>query len=40
MSADWGIAWDPSDVDLFGDLNRVINLNAEVANGAFDLRMA
>jgi hypothetical protein len=31
---------NPSDVDLLGKLNRVIDLDAELANGAFDLRMA
>jgi hypothetical protein len=29
-----------SDVDLLGNLNRVIDLDAEIANGAFDLRMS
>jgi hypothetical protein len=29
-----------SDVDFLGDLKRVIDLNAEVAYGAFDPRMA
>jgi hypothetical protein len=27
------------DVDLFSDGKRIINLNAEAANGAFDFRM-
>ena len=29
-----------SDVDFLGNLDRVVDLNAEVANGAFDLRMS
>jgi hypothetical protein len=29
-----------SDVDLLGDLDRVIDLDAKVAHGGFDLRMA
>jgi hypothetical protein len=30
---------DTSDVDLLGNLYRIIDLDAEIANGAFDLRM-
>src|SRR5215467_12091241 len=29
-----------SDVDFLGDLKRVVDLNAEVAHGAFDARVA
>ena len=29
-----------SDIDLLGDLYRVIDLDAEIANGALDLRVA
>lgn len=29
-----------SDINLLGDLDRVIDLDAEVSNGAFDLRMS
>ena len=29
-----------SDVDLLGDLNGVVDLDAEVGDGALDLRMA
>ena len=29
-----------SDIDLLGDLDSVIDLNAEIPNGALDLRMA
>lgn len=29
-----------SDVDLLGDLDRVVDLDAKVAHGAFDLRMS
>ena len=29
-----------SDVDLLGDLDSVVDLGAEVSNGAFDLRMS
>lgn len=28
-----------SDIDLLGDLDRIVNLNAEIANCALDLRM-
>lgn len=30
---------EPSDVDLPGDFDGVIDLDAEISNGAFDLRM-
>jgi hypothetical protein len=30
----------PSDIDLLGDLNCIVDLDAEVADGAFDLRMS
>ena len=35
-SACWGIA-SVSDVNLLCDLDRVIDLNTEIANGTFDL---
>jgi hypothetical protein len=37
-SACWGIA-SVSDVNLLCDLDRVIDLNAEIANGTFDFGM-
>jgi hypothetical protein len=30
----------PLDIDLFGDLHRVTELDAEIASGTLDLRMA
>jgi hypothetical protein len=41
MQADWGAAAAPpiSDVNLFRDRQCIVNFDAEVTNGAFDLRV-
>ena len=31
---------DFSDIDFLGDLDRIIDLDAEISNGALDLRMS
>jgi hypothetical protein len=36
----WQLCPGTSDVDFLGDLKRVVDLNAEVAYGAFDPRVA
>ena len=33
----WGYSVEPSDVDLFGDLDSVVDLDTEIPNGTFYL---
>ena len=33
----WGYSVEPSDVDLFSNLDRVVDLDAEIPNGTFYL---
>ena len=35
----WGYRVEPSDLDLLSNLDRVVDFDAKISNGAFDLRM-
>ena len=36
----WGDSVEPSDIDLFSNLDRVIDFDAEISNGALNFRMS